>query len=145
MKPRLQDGVSDQYGSVSLQAFALAASVFGASLFGMGRFVEQAHAQTVMETQIALTLPLADLHMTATARVEVETALQAMSDADLSLTYARIFATFRDYIGEDDLTVARALVDYAMLTEAALEARGIRRPSGTESARAMLTTYELVL
>ncbi|MCB1391038.1 MAG: hypothetical protein KDK12_18130 [Rhodobacteraceae bacterium] len=145
MKTTLQDGVLDQFGGVSLQALALMASVFGASVLGMGRFVEQAHAQTALETQISLTLPLADLRMTDSARAEVLTALDAMSDSDLSLTYARIFATFRDYIGEDDLTVARALVDYAMLTEAALDARGVRRPSGTESARSMLTTYELVL
>jgi len=145
MKPALLDSVLDQYGSVSLQAFALAASVFGASMFGFGRIVDTAQAQTVVETPVALTLPLAELRMTSDARLDVEAALHTMSDADLALTYARIFATFRDYIGEDDLSVARALVDYALLTEAALEARGIPRPSGTESARSMLTTYELVL
>ncbi|MCC0076037.1 MAG: hypothetical protein H6898_05545 [Rhodobacter sp.] len=135
----------DECGGVSLNAVALAASVFGASLFGLGRFVEEARAQTALQTEISLTLPLNALRMSAQARVEVEQALQAMSDADLSLTYARIHATFRDYIGQDDLTVARALCDYAMLAEAELVARGVLRPAGTESARDMLMTYELVL
>lgn len=145
MKPTLQDGVLDEFGGVSLQAIALAASVFGASLLGMGRYVDHAQAQTARQTEISLTLPLPELRMTDAARAEVQAALGAMDDAALSLTYARIWATFRDYIGEDDLTVARALVDYALLAEAELDSRGIRRPSGTESARAMLTTYELVL
>ncbi|PVE44840.1 hypothetical protein DDE23_24530 [Pararhodobacter aggregans] len=114
-------------------------------MLGFGRIVDTAQAQTVIETPVALAMPQTDLRMTAQARLDVESALQGMSDADLALTYARIFATFRDYIGEDDLSVARALVDYALLTEAALEARGIPRPSGTESARSMLTTYELAL
>ena len=145
MKPTHNDGVLDECGKVSLQAFALAASVFGAALFGMGRFVEQAHAQTTRQTEISLTLPLPELRMTDAARAEVQAALAAMNDADLGLTYARISATFRDFIGEDDLSVARALVDYAALAEAELGARGIRRPSGTESAQSMRTTYDLVL
>lgn len=145
MKPTFREFVPDEYGGVSLNALALAASVFGASLFGLGRFVEEARAQTAVQTEISLTLPLDTLRMTAQARAEVESALRTMSNADLSLTYARIHATFRDYIGQDDLTVARALCDYAMLTEAELLARGVQRPAGTESAREMLTTYELVL
>ncbi len=145
MKPMNQPFARNEYGGVSLQAIALAASVFGASLLGMGRYVEQARAQTALQTEISLTLPLADLRMTASARAEVESALGVMSDGDLSLTYARICATFRSYIGQDDLTVARALVDYALLAEAALVARGLPRPSGTQSARDLLTTYELVL
>jgi len=145
MKTTHQNGVLHEFGGVSLHAVALAASVFGAAILGMGRFVEQAQAQTARPTEISLTLPPPELRMAATARAEVQAALAVMSDADLALTYARISATFRDFIGEDDLSVARALVDYATLAEAELDARGIQRPSGTESAREMLTTYDLVL
>lgn len=137
--------VRNEFGGVPLNAIALTASVFGASLLGMGRYVEPAHAQTALQTEISLTLPLNQLHMSNAARAEVQAALHAMSNTDLSLTYARIHATFRNFIGEDDLTVARALIDYATLTEAELIARGVLRPLGTESAQDMLTTYQLVL
>ena len=103
----------DEFRGVPLKTFALAASVFGASVFGMGRFVEQARAQTSLQTEISLTLPLPQLRLSAAARLEVENALRSMGDHDLALTYGRIHATFRDYIGRDDLSVARALVDYA--------------------------------
>ncbi len=145
MKPTLQEQLRNEYGGVPLNVIALTASVFGASLLGMGRFVEQARAQTALQTSISLTLPLTELRMTPGARAEVETALRGMSDRDLSLTYARIHATFRDYIGQDDLTVARALIDYAMLAESEMFTRNVLRPSGTDTAREMLTTYELVL
>ncbi|WP_127105049.1 hypothetical protein [Pararhodobacter zhoushanensis] len=135
----------DEFGGTSVNAIALSASVFAAAVFGFGRVIDNAQAQTAMQTEVALTLPLADLRMTDPARAEVQSALRAMSATDLSLTYARIAATFRDYIGQDDLSVARALVDYAVLAEAELVSRNILRPSGTESAREMLTTYELVL
>ena len=129
----------------SLNAVGLALGVFGASTFGIGRFHHEAQAQTRLETSISLTLPLSELRMSAAARAEVENALRGMSNADLSLTYARIHATFREYVGHDDLTVARALVDYATLAEAELFRRNILRPTGTESAAEMMITYQLVL
>lgn len=145
MKTTMTNFLDDEFGGATFNAIALAASVFGASVFGLGRFVETARAQTALQTEISLTLPLTELRMSQNARTEVQTALRLMNDADLSLTFARIHATFRTYIGEDDLTVARALVDYAMLAEAELFARGVMRPTGTESAQDMLTTYQLVL
>jgi hypothetical protein len=145
MTASLRNLVCDEFGGVALKATTLAVSVFGAAVFGLGRFVEEASAQTALQTEISLNLPVDSLRMSAAARAEIEAALDAMSNADLSLTYARIHATFRDYIGRDDLTVARALCDYALLTEAELATRGILRPVGTESARDMLLTYELVL
>lgn len=145
MNVTLQTLMRDEFGGVPLQAMALAASVFGAAVFGLGRFVEQARAQTALQTDISLTLPLPDVRLSGAARAEIESALRSMSDSDLSLTYARIHATFRDYVGRDDLSVARALVDYAALAEAELGARSLPRPHGADSARAMLTTYELVL
>lgn len=128
-----------------LNALGLALGVFGASVFGIGRFDQEARAQTLLETEISLTLPLTELRMNQAAQAEVESALRAMSNSDLSLTYARIHATFREYVGHDDLSVARALVDYAMLAEAELFRRNILRPSGTESSAQMLITYQLVL
>ncbi|PWE27988.1 hypothetical protein [Pararhodobacter marinus] len=147
MKSAFQDHVQDQYRGVALKSVALSASIFAAALFGFGRVLDDAQAQTLaaLSTEIALQMPNAEVQMTSVARTEVETALRAMSDSDLSLTYARIYATFRDYVGHDDLSVARALVDYAVLAQAEMEARGIRRPSGTPTAREMLTTYELVM
>jgi len=145
MKPTIQKFVLNEFGGVSINMIALSASVFGASLLGMGRFVEQARAQTALQTEISLTLPISQLRMSNEARIEVQHALDVMSDSDLSLTFARVHATFRRYIGEDDLTVARALIDYAMLTEAELFARGVMRPTGTDSAQDMLLTYQLVL
>jgi len=145
MKASITHFVSNEFGGATFNAIALSASVFGASVFGLGRFVEAARAQTALQTEISLTLPLTELGMSPGVRSEVQAALHTMDDAALSLTFARIHATFRTYIGEDDLTVARALVDYAMLTEAELFARGVMRPAGTESAQDMLTTYQLVL
>lgn len=135
----------NEYRRLPLKAVALAVSVFSCSVFGYGRFVEQAQAQTLLETEIGLTLPVTELRMTRAARGDVEAALSSMDNEALSLTFARIHATFRTYIGRDDLTVARALVDYAMLAEVEMFARGIRRPLGTQSAHEMLTTYQLVL
>ncbi|MEZ5750865.1 MAG: hypothetical protein R3D60_02495 [Paracoccaceae bacterium] len=65
-----------------------------ASAFSAWAYVQQAQAQTAMETAISLTLPLTELRMSSRARSEVESALRAMSDRDLSLTYARIHSTF---------------------------------------------------
>lgn len=135
----------DECGGVTLKAFAVAASVFGASAFGLGRFVEQARAQTALQSEISLTQPLPELRLSGTARAEVESALRAMTDADLAMAYARIFATFRDYVGQDDLSVARALVDYAALAEVELARRSLARPSNTHGAAQMLQTWELVL
>lgn len=135
----------NECGGAGLRMVALGASVFGASLFGLGRFVEAARAQTALQSTISLTLQLPELRLSSAAQVEVQSALQSMSDRDLATTYARIFATFRDYVGMDDLSVARALVDYAALTEAELARRQIDRPAGTQSAAQMLQTWELVL
>ena len=63
----------------------------------------------------------------------------------LQLTFARIHAAFRAQIGQDDLSIARALVDYAMLTEAEMQARGLPHPESTATAGEMLLLYELVL
>jgi negative regulator of sigma E activity len=145
MRSLLATLLRDECGGVTLKALAVAASVFGASVFGLGRFVEQARAQTSLQTTISLTQPLPELRLSAAARSEVETALRAMSDDDLAMTYARIFATFRDYVGQDDLSVARALVDYAALAEAELSRRGLARPANTHAAAQMLQTWELVL
>ncbi|MCA2012952.1 hypothetical protein [Pararhodobacter sp. CCB-MM2] len=141
------DPVLDEYVGVSVRALALGVSVFSAAAFGFGRLVREADAQTARPTEIALAMPmpLQQLQMTHPARAEIVAALRSMNNAELGLTYARLHATFRDYIGRDDLSVARALVDYATLAEAELGSRGLRRPSGTESAQAMLTTYELIL
>lgn len=145
MKATIHTFVCNEFGGVPLNAIALSVSVFGAGVLGMGRFVEQARAQTALQTDISLTLPFSQLQMTSAARAEVQQALHAMDNADLSLTYARIHTTFRSYIGDDDLTVARALIDYASLAEAELFARGVLRPVGTDSAQDMLVTYQLVL
>lgn len=128
-----------------LRAAALAASVFGAALFGMGRHEAQAQSLAALQTEIALTLPQAELTMSTVARAEVQAALQRLDAEALALVYARLCATFRYQVGADDLSVARALVDYALLAESELEARGLRRPGGTQSAREMLMTWELVL
>ena len=141
----LLEPVMDEYLGVSMRAVALGFSVFGAAVFGFGRLVREAEAQTMRPTEIALMMPLQELQMTVSARAEIATTLRGMSNSELGLTYARLHATFRDYVGRDDLSVARALVDYATLAEAELQNRGLRRPTGTESARAMLTTYELIL
>lgn len=120
-----------------LKALALAGAVFAASMLPLS----MAQAQT----DVSLILPLSDLRMTDAARSEVQATLHRMSDADLRLTYARLQATFRLHIGDDDLTLARALVDYALLAEAELTARQLPRPPGTEAARDLLMTYELIL
>lgn len=138
-------GLRHEYRGLPLKAVALAASVFSCAIFGFGRFVREAEAQAVFEANVPLTLPTTELQVSRTARTEIELSLRAMNNEALSLTYARIHATFRDYIGHDDLSVARALVDYAMLAEVEMSARGVRRPLGTQSAHDMLITYQLVL
>ncbi|MFN4099411.1 MAG: hypothetical protein ACK4GT_06510 [Pararhodobacter sp.] len=139
------DRVSDPFGGLTLKTIALGMAVFGASMLGIGRALPVAQAQSAVQTEIALILPLADLRMTESARNEVLTTLRGMSDTDLRLTYARLCATFRAHIGDDDLSLARALVDYALLTEAEMDIRGVPRPAGTDAARELLKTYELVL
>lgn len=75
----------------------------------------------------------------------LRTAFQAMSAEDLSLTYARIYATFRELLTYQDLTSARTLVDYAAIADAEMHRRRVARPDHTESPRAMLLLFELVL
>ncbi len=71
--------------------------------------------------------------------------LRAMSGEELSLAYARIHASFRALLSHQDLGAARTLVDFAALADTELHRRRIARPEGTESPRAMLLLFELVL
>jgi len=130
-------------GRAALTALVLSLSVFGASLAIAGRTM----AQTLTHEAAAEAIGMRGLalRMEPQVRTEVESALRAMSDADLSLTYARIHATFREFLGHDDLSVARALLDYATLTQAEMDRRALSRPEGTESAAGMGIAYELVL
>ena len=128
-----------------LRLLALTLSVFGASLMAPGRFEPAAQAQTLVLTETGLGARDLSIRMAPQVRVEVQTALRAMSDTELSLTYARIHATFRQFLGADDLSVARALLDYANLAEAELFRRNLARPEGTQSASRMGLDYELVL
>jgi len=132
-------------GTVQLaaQAAVLCVSVFGVSLSTTGRLAAQTHQPAL--PPIAAGLPGLTLQMSAQVRADVQTALQAMPNRELSLTYARIHTAFRTYLGSDDLSVARALIDYAALAETELMRRGLPRPDGTESAARMHMAYELVL
>jgi len=127
----------------ALTALALCMSIFGASLALTGRTLAQ--TLTHQDAVAAVGLQGLALRMEPQVRAEIETALRAMDDRELRLTYARIYATFRAFLGHDDLSVARALLDYATLTQAELERRNLPRPEGTESAAGMGIAYELVL
>lgn len=72
-------------------------------------------------------------------------ALRTMKAAELSLTYARIHTTFRALLSHQDLSAARTLVDYAAVTDAEMQRRRVARPASTESPRAMMLLFELVL
>lgn len=144
MSPARPKLLYQMLGAFHRDMLALALSVFAAGLFGFGRPLDGAQAQT------AQSLPhdapaLVSLQLGASARAEVTQALQSMDARTLSLTYARIHATFRELLSVADLSIARALVDYAALTEAELTRRATARPAGTESATDMLRLYELVL
>ena len=129
---------------VAWQALCLGLTVFGAALMAPGRLVDAgARAQTLPAGVLGPSGLV--LRMDARVRAEVTAALVAMADRDLVLTYARIHATFRAYLGHDDLSVARALIDYAALAEAELTRRRLRLPEGTEGAERMALAYELVL
>jgi hypothetical protein len=127
----------------TLTALALAMSIFGASMAVAGRTLAQ--TLTHQDAIAAVGLQGFALRMEPQVRAEVETALRRMTDSELRLTYARIHATFRAFLGHDDLSVARALLDYATLTQAELDRRNLSRPEGTESAAGMGIAYELVL
>jgi hypothetical protein len=142
MTRTIQHFVSDEFGGMRSDILALGLSVFAAALLGIGRMSEGARAQTLETVSME---PLPPLQLAATARGEVLSALQSMDNRTLSLTYARIHSTFRQLIGSDDLSLARALIDYAALTEAELTRRAASRPPGTESAAEMMRLYELVL
>lgn len=94
---------------------------------------------------IPVSLGNTDFQMTEAARRDVAQALAAMTDDELILTYSRLHSAFRVYIGADDLSVARSLIDYAILAETELRSRGLSRPRNTSSAAEMMTTYNLVL
>jgi len=102
-------------------------------------------AQTTGASPVAHTPLSATLQLDQSQRTEVEAALRAMPPDMLYLTFARIHAAFRAQIGQDDLSIARALVDYAMLAEAEMHARGLPHPESTATAGEMLLLYELVL
>lgn len=128
---------------LALRMLALTLSVFGASVFAPMRLVSPARAQSLSPAAVEVT-GLA-LQMQPQVRVEVASALSAMPDAQLGLTYARIHATFREFLGHDDLSVARALIDYAALAETELTRRGLPLPQGVEPSAGMYLAYELVL
>jgi len=135
--------VESEFLRLSLQALSLSMSVFGASLIHTGRIEAQTLADPV---EVALPgSPGLALQMSPAARAEVTQSLRQMADPDLSRAYAGIHAAFRDWLGRDDLSVARALIDYASLAEAELRRRDLPRPEGTESAAGMSIAYELVL
>lgn len=142
MTPMIQSFLSDEHGGVRSDILALGLSVFAAALLGLGRVADGARAQTLETVSME---PLPPLQLTVSVRGDVRSALQGMDTRTLSLTYARIHATFRELIGADDLSLARALIDYAALTEAELAQRAATRPAGTESAAEMMRLYELVL
>lgn len=118
---------------------ALAVVLSGAVAFGVSA-APIAAQPTATGAQVHVQ-PRLDPHQ----RAEVETALRAMPADLLYLTHARIHAAFRAQIGQDDLRLARALVDRALLTEAELRSRALPVPEGSASAAQMLTLYELVL
>ena len=140
----LDEWMSNEHGGVALDAIALSAAVFGAALVAMGRVDIGARAQTQPATAA---MPRSDVpvQMLPAARAEVQAALLAMPDAELSLAYARIHATFRAQLTQADLSVARALVDYAQLAAIELSRRNVALPVGVESPAEMLRLYELVL
>ena len=118
---------------------ALAAVLIGALAFGVS--APPIAAQTAAPGGPVHGQPQLGPHQ----RAEVEAALRAMPADLLYLTHARIHAAFRAQIGQDDLRLARALVDRALLTEAELHSRALPVPEGTASAAQMLTLYDLVL
>lgn len=136
-----------QSGHASLRAMALGLSVFAAGLMAPWRIEPRielrAEAQTLDIGAVALASP--GPQMQPRVQSEVAAALSAMPDGELSLTYARIHAAFRQFLGHDDLSVARALIDYATLAETELRRRDLARPPGTDSASGMHLAYELVL
>jgi hypothetical protein len=140
----LDDWMRNEHGGVALDAVALSAAVFGAALVAMGRVDIGARAQS---QPAAALMPHSDVpvQMLPAARTEVQAALQAMQDAELSLAYARIHATFRAQLGQADLSVARALVDYAQLAAIELARRNVSLPVGSESPSEMRRLYDLVL
>lgn len=132
-----------QSGHASLRAMALGLSVFAAGLMAPWRIEPRAEAQTLDIGAVALASP--GPQMQPRVQSEVAAALSVMPDGELSLTYARIHAAFRQFLGHDDLSVARALIDYATLAETELRRRDLPRPPGTDSASGMHLAYELVL
>lgn len=128
---------------LALRMLALTLSVFGASTALPIRLVSQARAQSLPPA--AAELAGLRLQIQPEVGAEVATALAAMPDRQLGLTYARIHHTFREFLGHDDLSVARALIDYAALAEAELGRRGLALPAGAEPAARMHLAYELVL
>lgn len=141
----IDEFISSECGGVALDALALALGVFGAAALAVGR-VDAAQAQTLAQPAAAA-MGQGDVmvQMQPHAQAELIQSLRDLPGQDLSLAYARIHATFRLQLSAQDLSVARALVDYAVLTAAELARRNIALPAGAETPAEMLRLYELVL
>ncbi|MGY6534459.1 MAG: hypothetical protein ACXIVG_03855 [Pararhodobacter sp.] len=83
--------------------------------------------------------------LTPADQERIRAAMRGMTAAELSLTYARIHTTFRALLSYHDLSAARTLVDYAAVANAEMHRRRVARPASTESPRAMMLLFELVL
>lgn len=117
----------------------------GTALFA-GLVLAPGHHDRVQAQEAGATIaPVSAGPIDVAARQRLEQVLQEMGPAELSLTYARIHASFRALLSHHDLGAARALVDYAFVAETEMHRRRIARPEGSESAREMLLLYELVL
>ncbi|MCC5971825.1 MAG: hypothetical protein JJU15_17940 [Pararhodobacter sp.] len=129
-----------------MRATITCASLISAIVLGLSGFSAPFPAAAqVASTPTAQATLNATLQLRPAQRSEVEAALRAMPPETLYLTFARIHAAFRVHIGDDDLRVARALIDYALLAESELAVRGLERPQSTESAGEMLRLFDLVL
>ncbi len=118
-------------------------------VLGTGLFVGAAglpgHHQPLRAHEAPASAAIPAGPVSAEDRARLARAMAAMEPAELSLTYARIHASFRALLGHQDPGAARALVDYAAVAEAEMHRRRIARPEGTESAREMRLLYELVM
>ena len=137
------------HGSTSFWLDETGAARLGWLMLGTGLFIgaaslpghqERLHAQ---EASVASAIPSGPVSTEDQARLA--RAMSEMEPAELSLTYARIHASFRALLGHEDPGAARALVDYAAVAEAEMHRRRIARPEGTESADDMRLLYELVM
>ncbi|MCC5986441.1 MAG: hypothetical protein JJT95_02090 [Pararhodobacter sp.] len=129
----------EECGAARLGWLALGTALFAGLALAPG------HHDRVQAHEAGTLAPVSAGPIDDAGRQRLEQALQGMGAAELSLTYARIHASFRALLSHHDLGAARALVDYAIITETEMHLRRIARPEGTASARDMLLLYELVL